>query len=679
MNIDFHYYGTYTAARLAGYDFKSAQTIAYAAQYVDDSSMDMLKNDKGNYYITDFIPVPTVQSNMELGTNTSAYNGSPQNVEQAARTWASFHFLPSNYGANPGTKSYSGVMSNEGTIDCWSFDKESQEQFKLLCLPNNQLVKEMINDVTKNYRGTSYEIYMTGLRMHVLADTWAHMYYAGIPAWFMNDALNDVYDITRGKTISWVWVWPEIDRFNLENCTPTMPAYNSYVYLGHGRMGHLPDYPWIKYRYTPLWSSRPIIKDNPTEFMLAFKQMVKALRCIREGVPFNVGVYENISQQNEAVINSILNTQVNNQSDIWRSNISKIRINNIPIEAPEIYDVNKWLNAMKTAADKRQTDYYKFNYSAVNHLNLIKGSLAKSNIFLDEIPEQNILRINLKSNVSSYVGAVENWEYYYPAMSSNCVELNIIKPNGDPLKSGDVVRIRTSETRVGNYNYLGAWKTTALYYYNKEYSTGNQKWKIESLNGGIGTEIKDGDIVKIKNMLYKNKPFMDYYNWIGYGTYLTTINDSKKGSTNWQLQFMPACNKYVNIVCKNSAKVFDVYNGSKDNEANIIEYHNTGGDNQKFQFIDCKDGYYNIVCKNSGKYIDVYGGGKDNNARIIQFQGTGGDNQKFKFIYCGGGYYNIMAKHSGKLLDVSGGSADDGTQIIQFQSTGGDNQKFKFV
>jgi len=32
MNIDFHYYGTFVAARLAGYDTGQAQTIAHAAQ-----------------------------------------------------------------------------------------------------------------------------------------------------------------------------------------------------------------------------------------------------------------------------------------------------------------------------------------------------------------------------------------------------------------------------------------------------------------------------------------------------------------------------------------------------------------------------------------------------------------------------------------------------------------------
>ena len=43
MNIDFHYSVTYLAVMMAGYDVEEATTIAHAAQYVDDSSRDMIK------------------------------------------------------------------------------------------------------------------------------------------------------------------------------------------------------------------------------------------------------------------------------------------------------------------------------------------------------------------------------------------------------------------------------------------------------------------------------------------------------------------------------------------------------------------------------------------------------------------------------------------------------------
>ena len=38
MQEDMHYYGTYAMARAAGLKVKDAKVVAYAAQYVDDST-----------------------------------------------------------------------------------------------------------------------------------------------------------------------------------------------------------------------------------------------------------------------------------------------------------------------------------------------------------------------------------------------------------------------------------------------------------------------------------------------------------------------------------------------------------------------------------------------------------------------------------------------------------------
>ncbi|MCX8130890.1 MAG: RICIN domain-containing protein [Clostridia bacterium] len=675
MNIDFHYYGTYTAARLAGYDFRTAQSIAYAAQYVDDSSMEVLKDDYGKYYIPDFKPTPTVQTNKELFE--SNFSWSEENLNETARVWSCFHFLPGNYESNAKI-AYTGSKQHKGNSDYWEYDGESSEQFKLLCLPNSQLVKKMINDIIDNHKGKDYEMHLAGLRMHVLADTWAHMYYAGIPAWFINNAGDKVYDISNGRIeVKWRRIWPLTDIFSGEEATPDALAYNSYVYLGHGRMGHLPDYPWIKYEYSPQWAGGSIIKDNPTSFMLAFKQMVAALRCIRERRSFDINVYENIGQQNEAIINGIINTKTNDQRAVWKNNIGKIKTNNISLEVPEEYDANNWLNTMKGAGDRRNTDYYRFNFSALFHMNFINSNLRGSHIFIDEIPAENIVKVKIRNVNGSYIGPVENWGQYSPKMGSNGIELNIVKPNSKPLESGDIVKIRTNEEKARGYNYLGAWATKALYYYSKDYTMNKQRWRLEKVGGSVGQEIKSGDLVKITNRFYLNMPYMIPYRWLGYGDYLTTTGNSQESNALWHLEF--GSEQYYNIVAKYSGKVLDVYDGSMDDEAKIIQYHGTGGDNQKFKLVPSVDGYYQIQAKHSGRVLDVYGGSMDDEAQIIQYHNTGGDNQKFKLVPSGGGYYQIQAKHSGKVLDVYGGSMDDEAKIIQYHSTGGDNQKFKFV
>ena len=59
MNLDYHYYGTYLAAKIAGYNDSDAKTIAYAAQYVDESSKNMVLD-----YVN--FACPTIQTNWEF-------------------------------------------------------------------------------------------------------------------------------------------------------------------------------------------------------------------------------------------------------------------------------------------------------------------------------------------------------------------------------------------------------------------------------------------------------------------------------------------------------------------------------------------------------------------------------------------------------------------------------------
>jgi hypothetical protein len=210
MNIDFHYYGTYAAARYAGYSYKEATTIAHAAQYVDDSEEKRLARDK----ITDFRLIPTVHALQNMIFKDFVWTEDGYN--ELLRVWPVFHFLPGNYDKdNAYRRPYKGKTSDKsffGTADVWSYDDQAKAQFKLVCFPNSILTKAMINDLVQNY---SDDLHAIGLRMHVLADTWAHTYYAGTPAWFINQETNNY--LKNAKT------------------------YNDIVYLGHASTGHRPD------------------------------------------------------------------------------------------------------------------------------------------------------------------------------------------------------------------------------------------------------------------------------------------------------------------------------------------------------------------------------------------------------------------------------------------------------
>ena len=101
---------------------------------------------------------------------------------------------------------------------------------------------------------------MIGLRMHVIADTWAHSYFAGVPEWFLNEI-----DLAAGIEEFYDEEWDPIQlggdlddplTYTYSSYPTTLPRYVSPFYLGHGKLGHIPDYGYIRYRYHPLWKNQ---------------------------------------------------------------------------------------------------------------------------------------------------------------------------------------------------------------------------------------------------------------------------------------------------------------------------------------------------------------------------------------------------------------------------------------
>jgi hypothetical protein len=524
MNLDFHYYGTYVAASLAGYTFAEAQTIAHAAQYVDDSDNSRLKDSSGNYFIKDFVPVPTVHSIKELMTGNAMW--SEQFADEIQRVWAVFHFLPGNYDLKGNyVKPYEGKKSDAGTFASWQFDDEAGEQFKLMCLPNSIVVKKMINALRQRV-----SIHDVGLRMHTLADTWAHMYYAGIPAWF----INFVYDGAVPSPIV------------------ATPYYNSLAYLGHLMNWHDPDYPYLTFTSRMQWSKNSIKKENPSDFLLALKQMTEAMSCVRENREFKNNVYKTIDATNEKIIKEILSTQLSDQSPVWKKRIPEIKVGGKALEVPSDYNPDKWLNDYKNSStvDKSETDYYKFNLAASCHLKFVKDALKEDRIFLDNVPSNRIIKTKIQQkDTGKYVGkaiySTTPWPAPYPTVASEAVELEFILPNDKKLQAGTNIKIRTTE-RGGDFGdkiNLGAWSTPALYYYIKDYDLFRQKWQIEQEGVSAGQPVNCAKPVLIKNVHYSEKPYLTPYSWLG-KQYLTTSSSKQY----WNLNIVQQQDQTVGFV-----------------------------------------------------------------------------------------------------------------------------------
>jgi hypothetical protein len=397
MNRDFHYYGTYVAACYAGYSKEEAQIIAHAAQYVDDSVCERLINNED--YDIDFHLIPTCHTFTELGWAMSGFIG-PTSSE-LRQVWVPFHFLPGNYKSQtlPDPNYSSRIINYQGPTSWfhpfWNYEDHKWE-FMLLCLPDSPISTEMINNIITIHKGQPYELYLTGIRMHVLADTAAHTYYAGTKAWHVNDVDYDVYYITENgswQKVPFVYFRTVKDR---ETCVPKSVNSESVFYLGHGRMGHIPDYPWIKYRYVPKWfeesPKKEIVKDNPETYLKIFMKMVTALKCIKEGKNFDVNDLAPINQKYIFVIDNILRTKhdfglgdyaTKFRCELWKKAISD-KLLGPKVTMPEEYNPDIWLDIakLKKPIDKA-THYYIFNNAAAVHLEFVKTCLENDGISLD--------------------------------------------------------------------------------------------------------------------------------------------------------------------------------------------------------------------------------------------------------------------------------------------------------
>jgi hypothetical protein len=214
-----------------------------------------------------------------------------------------FHFLPGNF--DPASKiptpikDYTGEKYIKNLMGEYYFDEDrDKKEFCLMCLHNGPLVFKMIDD-TKNFIGGNNadldKLILIGIRMHVLADTWAHEFFAGTPNYWINDVSNVKASVTH---------------------VPLAGSTNySITYLGHGGAGHLPDYGYLTYKYTAKWRKELIEIDNPSRYYDAFAQMVSALSAFLNKEPISNKIYSDIKE--------VIKTESTDQTEAWKKYLNK--------------------------------------------------------------------------------------------------------------------------------------------------------------------------------------------------------------------------------------------------------------------------------------------------------------------------------------------------------------------
>ena len=353
MQKDFHYYATYSAAFLAGYSHEESVTIATSAQFVDDCTVALLKSIEGPE------EAATTQLQMELAN----YYTDTLGIQNITRIWASFHFLPHDLYADvkKGTRAY-------------------KNKFRLICGPNGKLLADTIETA----RGK--DLQAVGIAMHVLADTWAHSYFAGTPSLVINNTNRFVTELIEkdGEEIERPIVFKH--RLGVAD-NPEEGDYTASIYqsseksimnLGHGRIGHLPDYSYIKYRYMPAWGDYgEVIKDNPNEYYKAFSQMVYAMKYLR-GVnsEFKLDTYDTDSVEKlKPELFRILRKRQIDACDDWKAFGEKLSGQVIPEYSTKSYE-NEYKDADRNS--KMNTFIGKFILAAMAQKSMVTNKIYKS-------------------------------------------------------------------------------------------------------------------------------------------------------------------------------------------------------------------------------------------------------------------------------------------------------------
>ena len=356
MQKDFHYYATYAAAILAGYTHEESLTICYSDQLTDLCSKSFLSKLGGP------LSAATTQLAMEMADARTDLVGR----QDITRIWASFHFLP--YDLNVARKGCSKLYLHK---------------YSLICNPNSDLVVETVN------LGKS-SLQATGIAMHVLADTWAHRYFAGTPSLVINN------------TDSWFFeLLPEGEGFRERRITfrhnPTAPddlekgiytnslfqaSENAIMNLGHGRAGHLPDYSFIRYKYLPAWGNyEEVIKDNPHDYYMAFCQMIEAMKALRGSAPaFEKDRYDfEAAAPYEEEIRAILEKRQMDACDDWKAFGEKLSGQTVPDFDLQQYQ-KKYLDA--APEEKNGTFLGKYFLAALAQKSMVTNRIFRSGSLL---------------------------------------------------------------------------------------------------------------------------------------------------------------------------------------------------------------------------------------------------------------------------------------------------------
>lgn len=465
MDQDFHYYGTYYAARQGGFSNTDATLIAKASNFIDffnehdySAYWKLVRDTKKttNYQVVASVDYPryTVQ------VNKSAMWAAPEDG-----LWCSFHFTPGNYDEPANTPSREAVHGRDVAAALPGFQKRDTSQGletvkkyyperagefafgKMLNRPQSALSRQLIldtircasdegrlveilehaaggSDILNNNREDNlhrFRLILLGVRAHVIADTWAHQDFSGLPN-VLNTYWDVNYDPSSWNPGKWGYGRQSIDYHDgtsgwrnqvlsgVGASVGGIPSFlggvsgnleaapNGTSYLGHGWMGHLPDFSFVKFRYKPCWanpSANALERDNPREYRAAWTELVSMFTQaagkgqLKLDAQFNAGLQKAVN-----AIERPFDLQRQDPGRAFSANVWQDVFGDLPTSRPDANiepDPQTVLSGMveKTENMTRYgTDYvnvysdlYLFQIAADYHFHFVKNYLSRHGIY----------------------------------------------------------------------------------------------------------------------------------------------------------------------------------------------------------------------------------------------------------------------------------------------------------
>ncbi len=305
MDVDFHYYGTGTAAKAAGFSLEDSALLANVAQYVDWFNSDFwswwylvnhrgkpIKDSHNDQYRYNFPQLTSQLINWEMV------------FDYDHNIWCAFHFPPGNLPYIVDGNNWEKTFCDNHVVRNTKLGKNYANK---LCRPYSKFILDMTKDTLKKFNdlsnasgddlkllvasyvfprkrcpveeGRKIAMFLLGVRLHIFADSWAHQDFTGEANKAINSVgtLNNVYaKDKRGNYKLCKWTGTLWALHNDTDCAAAPLPVTDKTSAGHGQLGHHPDYSWDQIKYPAAWlpNDKPYHeRNNPLEYDQAWMWM----------------------------------------------------------------------------------------------------------------------------------------------------------------------------------------------------------------------------------------------------------------------------------------------------------------------------------------------------------------------------------------------------------------------